>query len=47
MQNEKISKEDAMNIGAKAVGLFIVQCGEMAEKNWLPSQVDMLERLFG
>lgn len=26
---------------------FVQQCGEMAEKNWLPSQVEMLERLFG
>lgn len=26
---------------------FIVQCGTMAEENWCPSQVDMLERLFG
>lgn len=32
---------------ASAVGLFIAQCGEMAEKNWCPAQVDMLERLFG
>lgn len=26
---------------------FIVQCGKMAEENWCPSQIDMLERLFG
>lgn len=26
---------------------FVKDCGEMAEKNWLPSQVEMLERLFG
>jgi len=32
---------------ASAVGLFIAQCGEMAEKNWCPSQVEMLKRLFG
>lgn len=32
---------------ASAVALFIAQCGEMAEKNWCPSQVDMLKRLFG
>lgn len=31
----------------EAVGKFIAQCGEMAEANWCPSQVDMLERLFG
>lgn len=29
------------------LGTFIVQCGTMAEENWCPSQVDMLERLFG
>ncbi len=29
-----------------AVGLFIKQCGEMAEANWCPEHVDMLERLF-
>ena len=29
------------------VGEFINQCGAMAEENWLPSQVEMLERLFG
>lgn len=32
---------------ASAVALFIAQCGEMAEKNWCPPQVDMLKRLFG
>lgn len=32
---------------ASAVGLFIAQCGEMAEQNWMPSQVAMLKRLFG
>ena len=26
---------------------FICDCGNMAEENWCPSQVDMLERLFG
>ena len=34
----------------KAGGLlasFIGQCVSMAEENWCPSQVDMLERLFG
>ena len=29
------------------VGEFINQCGAMAEENWLLSQVEMLERLFG
>ena len=32
---------------ASAVGLFVAQCGEMAEKNWCNSQVVMLQRLFG
>ena len=32
---------------ASAVGLFVAQCGEMAEKNWCNSQVVMLHRLFG
>lgn len=36
------AKEQAVD----AVGLFIKQCGEMAEANWCPEQVDMLERLF-
>lgn len=31
---------------ASAVGYFIKQCGEMAEANWCPEHVDMLERLF-
>ena len=31
---------------ADAVGQFIKQCGEMAEANWCPEHVDMLERLF-
>lgn len=32
--------------GADAVGQFIKQCGEMAEANWCPEHVEMLERLF-
>lgn len=32
---------------ASAVALFIAQCGEMADENWLPSQIEMLKRLFG
>lgn len=31
---------------ADAVGQFIKQCGEMAEANWCPEHVDMLEHLF-
>lgn len=29
-----------------AVSEFIKQCGEVAEANWCPAHVDMLERLF-
>lgn len=38
----EMTKETATD----AVGLFIKQCGEMAEANWCPEQVNMLERLF-
>ena len=38
--------ETAKEQAVDAVGLFIKQCGEMAEANWCPEQVDMLERLF-
>lgn len=41
-RNEK-AYDDMMT----AVGIFITQAGEMAEKNWCTSQVDMLHRLFG
>lgn len=43
----KDSQEKYYDEMMSAVGLFIVQCGEMAEKNWCTSQVDMLHRLFG
>lgn len=36
------AKEQAVDV----VGFFIKQCGEMAEANWCPEHVDMLERLF-
>ena len=36
-------EEIAFNLLSK----FIGQCGEMAEKNWCPAQVEMLTRLFG
>lgn len=26
---------------------FIAECEDVAEKNWCPAQIDMLERLFG
>lgn len=38
----EMTKETATD----AVSLFITQCGEMAEANWCPEQVNMLERLF-
>ena len=38
--------ETAKEQAVDAVGLFIKQCGEMAEANWCPEHVDMLERLF-
>lgn len=38
--------ETAHEQAADAVGYFIKQCGEMAEANWCPEHVDMLERLF-
>ena len=28
------------------LGLFIKQCCEMAEANWCPEHIEMLERLF-
>ena len=43
----KQGRADAIDDMASAVGLFIAQCGEMAEANWCPSQVEMLKRLFG
>ncbi len=38
--------ETAKEQAVDAVGFFIKQCGEMAEANWCPEHVDMLERLF-
>ena len=38
--------EMASEHAVDAVQEFIRQCGEMAEANWCPSQVEMLERLF-
>ena len=44
------NKEEILELCAQAatdaVNLFIKQCGEMAEANWCPSQVEMLQRLF-
>lgn len=44
---ESVNKGDPIEASTIAVAMFIRECGEMAEKNWCPSQVDMLERLFG
>jgi len=44
MDDDSFTLGDAMSV---AVGTFIEQCGKMAEENWCPAQVDMLERLFG
>ena len=41
---EKKYTEDDL---ASAVCLFIAQCGEMAEQNWTPAQVQMLKWLMG
>ena len=38
----RMAREQAVD----AVGIFIKQCGEMAQANWCPEHVDMLERLF-
>lgn len=44
---DNFNEEEVMKIANVAVGMFISQCGEMAEQNWCTSQVEMLERLFG
>lgn len=45
-----INKEELLELCAEAsvdaVSLFIKQCGEMAEANWCPSHVEMLNSLF-
>ena len=38
----RMAREQAVD----AVGIFIKQCGEMAQANCCPEHVDMLERLF-
>lgn len=44
------NKEEILQLCAEAsvdaVNLFIKQCGEMAEANWCPSHVEMLNSLF-
>jgi len=44
---EQVFSETVYDDMASAVVLFIAQCGEMAEQNWCPAQVEMLQRLFG
>lgn len=38
--------ETAKEQAGDVLGQFINQCGEMAEANWCPDHVAMLERLF-
>lgn len=38
--------ETANEQAVDALGQFINKCGEMAEANWCPDHVAMLERLF-
>lgn len=38
--------ETANEKAVDALGQFINKCGEMAEANWCPDHVAMLERLF-
>ena len=40
-------KEDRIAAQTEAVGTFIEQIGHMAEENWTPQQVLMLEWLIG
>lgn len=44
---QKDVAENLSEFIASSIGVFIDQCGKMAEENWCPSQVDMLKRLFG
>lgn len=46
-KGECMNENNLINKMSGLVGEFINQCGAMAEENWLPSQVEMLERLFG
>lgn len=39
---QEIANEQAVDI----LGQFINKCGEMAEANWCPDHVEMLDRLF-
>lgn len=39
--------ENFQDATSMLLGKFICQIGEMAEKNWCSSQVEMLERLIG
>lgn len=43
----KAELQDMANERAvEVLGQFINKCGEMAEANWCPDHVEMLERLF-
>jgi len=46
LANKEEILELCANASVDAVSLFIKQCGEMAEANWCPSQVQMIQRLF-
>lgn len=49
-QELALTKKEFVNMmedyATGAIYEFIGQCGKMAEANWCPSQVTMLERLF-
>ena len=47
LKGECMNENDLIDKMSGLVGEFINQCAAMAEENWCPSQVDMLERLFG
>lgn len=46
-EESQITKEEYMGICSQAVGMFVAQCFEVAEKNWTPNQKDQLGWLFG
>lgn len=43
---EKEEIETMTEIGILMLHDFMVDCRKMAQENWCPSQVDMLDRLF-
>lgn len=46
LANKEVILELCAEASVDAVSLFIKQCGEMAEANWCPSHVEMLNSLF-